>query len=127
MRRPPRMATSVSSMEDAAASLDDLEGGSAMNMIHITKFNLLSSGIPKLLNKTLYAHKLADELLRYHRIRNFILGPDSSIPFQIIRLTLGNNEQIFPSDEEYQKAKKEKKYVKISNTTNTTFDTVKKK
>ena len=79
---------------------------------------------PNIENKGLYTHKLADELLRYSRIRNFILGPDSSIPFQIVPLVLKNTEEIFESEAEVIKASSLHEYVKIGEEFNTTFDTV---
>ena len=78
-------------------------------------------------NKTLYTHKLADELLRYTRIRNFILGPNSSIPLRLVPLKLDIMEKTYNNIDDYENASEKEKYYKISRNHNTTFNTVKKR
>lgn len=122
-----RSGISSNRIENAANILSTQQGGTLDKniKIYVTEYNLLSSN-NKIKNKDLYTHKLADELLRYPRIRSFILGPDSSIPFQVVPLTLNKNEEIFDSDESYQKAYTKEKYIRIGENYNTTFDTVRK-
>lgn len=119
---------SSNSIENAANILSSQKGGMKdVRKILVTKFNQLSGDEnSKIMNKNLYTHKLADELLRYPRIRNFILGPDSSIPFKIVPLTLSDNEEIFDSDASYKDEYNKVKYMKIGKELNTTFDTVRK-
>ena len=119
---------SSNSIENAANILSSQKNGMKdVRKILVTKFNQLSSDDnSKIMNKSLYTHKLADELLRYPRIRNFILGPDSSIPFKIVPLKISDNEEIFDSDASYLNEYEKVKYMKIGKELNTTFDTVRK-
>lgn len=119
---------SSNSIENAANILSSQKGDMKdVRKILVTKFNQLSGDDnSKIMNKSLYTYKLADELLRYPRIRNFILGPDSSIPFKIVPLKLSDNEEIFDSDASYLNEYNKVKYMKIGKELNTTFDTVRK-
>ena len=80
--------------------------------IYVSKYNLLNSNKSGILNINLYTQKLADEILRYNRIKNFILGPGSSIPHRIYEDSVGKSEALYSvsvSVEEGEKKKGEKK------------------
>ena len=132
------MSTLTSSIEKSADDLNNINGNvnlsrmlSSSNIsdkVKITKYNLLSSGTGKvsLLNKHLYTMKLADEIMRYNRIRDFILGPSSSIPSQEVPIVLSDYEKIYNSKKLYEDASKLTPSVEVAikNKYNTNFNTV---
>ena len=139
---PPEMSTSMStsSTVKSAVYLNNIEGNvnlsrmlsssSISEKVKITKYNLLSSGIgvPYLLNRELYTMKLADEIMRYNRIRDFVLGPSSSIPSQEVPIVLSDYEEIYNSKKLYDDAAKLTPSVEVAikNKYNTNFNTVNK-
>ena len=62
--------------------------------LQIPKINLISSGN----NEEIYFGRLADELIRYSRIRMFILNPRQFLTFQQMSYNLKENEIILLED-----------------------------
>ena len=88
--------------------------------LYVSEKNLINKDIQ---NKELYTQKLADEILRYNRIKNFMLGPGSFIPQRIQQENLSKNEALYYNEEDYNNAANltKDKIINTKNRLNTSF------
>ena len=73
---------------DQASSTDDNGSGSVCTLV-IPRFNLVS---PNVSNETVYISKMADQLIRYARIRAYMLDTTQFLSFGDAQYNLGDNE-----------------------------------
>jgi hypothetical protein len=111
---------SASSSEDISSGMGILFSDSEEEKLYVSEKNLINEDIR---NKELYTQKLADEILRYNRIKNFMLGPGSFIPQRIQQENLSENEALYYNEEDYNNAANltKDKIINTKNRLNTSF------
>ena len=109
-----------SSDEDISSGMGIPFSDSEEEKLYVSKYNLINKDIQ---NKELYTQKLADEILRYNRIKNFMLGPGSFIPQRIQQENLSENEALYYNEEDYNNAANltKDKIINTKNRLNTSF------
>ena len=91
---------SIDSVNEVFACLDSAKGLCESNPFCTLNGSTCSLVIPSrglltgLDNETVYYEKMADELIRYSRIRSFIFKPKSYLSFTPVNYNLGENEVI---------------------------------